>query len=48
MFYAIIAIFFVTFVRMQFDETHIGEQHNPELKLYQYEDKVQKELLKEE
>lgn len=48
MFYAIIAIFFVTFVRMQFDETHIGEPHNPVLKQYQYEYKVQKEILKEE
>lgn len=48
MFYAIIAIFFVTFVRMQFDETHIGESHNPVLKQYQYEYKVQKEILKEE
>mgnify|MGYP004654132209 FL=1 len=48
MFYAIIAIFFVTFVRMQFDETHIGEPHNPILKQYQYEYKVQKEILKEE
>lgn len=48
MFYAIIAIFFVTFVRMQFDETHIGEPHNPILKEYKYEYKVQKEILKEE
>lgn len=33
---------------MQFDETHIGEPHNPVLKQYQYEYKVQKEILKEE
>lgn len=48
MFYAIVAIFFVTFVRMQFDETHIGEPKNPVLKEYKYEYKVQKEILKEE
>ena len=48
MFWAIIAICFVTFIRMQFDETHIGEPKNPVLKQYQYEYKVQKEILKEE
>ena len=48
MFWAVIAICLVVFVRMQVEQITIFEPKNPVLKQYKYEYKVQKEILKEE
>lgn len=48
MFWAILAICFVAFFRLQVDEPQLGQPKNPVLKQYKYEYEAQKDVLKEE